>query len=78
MSARIRAASSPGASINCSALTLVWSAFKFAAGSFLHEQRYEIAYSAGCEPGVLGADEGVDNQGRSGRKLVQQSSLDFR
>jgi hypothetical protein len=57
---------------------LVRFAFKFAARAFLHEKWYEIAYSAGCEPGVLRADEGVDNQGRRGRKLVNQSSLDIR
>jgi hypothetical protein len=35
--------------------------FEFTAGAFLHEQRYEIADPAGFEPGVLFADEGVDN-----------------
>ena len=44
--------------------------FEFAAGAFLHEQRYEIADPAGFEPGVLFADEGVDNHGRDIRKLV--------
>jgi hypothetical protein len=58
--------------------TLVGSVFKVAAGAFLHEQRYKVADSAAFEPGVLGADEGVDNQGRNERKLVKQSSLDFR
>jgi hypothetical protein len=52
--------------------------FEFATGAFLHQQRYEIADLAGLEPGVLFANEGVDNRGRNATKLVNQSSLDVR
>ena len=57
-----------------------WSdlCFEFAAGAFLHEKRYEVADPAGFEPGMLFADEGVDNHGRDVGKFVNQSSLDIR
>jgi hypothetical protein len=57
---------------------LIRSVFEFAAGAFLHQQRYEIADLAGLEPGVLFADERVDRHGSNRRKLVNQSALDVR